>query len=676
MNRFLPCLAFLGVLAPLAAFAAKPAEKPFDATADVVKLLKQLTVKPKDWPQWGGSYHRNNTPDGKNIPIEWNLETGENILWAVPLGSQTYGNPVVANGKVYVGTNNGYGYLNRYPKAVDLGCLLCFDEATGKFLWQASSPKLPAGRVNDWPQQGICSTVYAEDKRVWYVTSRGEVMCLDSEGFHDGTNNGPFLAEANDHADEADIIWRYDLMGTLGVFQHNMCSCSVTCVGDLLFVNTSNGVDDNHLTIPAPKAPSFLCMDRNTGEVLWTDDSPGLNILHGQWSSPMYFEADGQAQIVFGGGDGWIYSFDPKGDGKKAKLLWKFDANPKESFYVLGGRATRNHIIGTPVFYDGNVYVAVGEDPEHGEGQGHLWCIDPTKRGDVSPSLVIDHKTKKEIPHRRLQAYFEYEPLFKWDKKTETQPAMEAIGQGKLTEGLVAEFKKKGVTIPEKFEAKLESETKKKVGGKERITNQTWIVTAKVDGEDKKWKIEIDSNSVRASVRTDEEEIPNKNSAVVWHYDAVDRNGNKKFDFEEIMHRSIGSVAIKNDLCFISDFSGLVHCIDAKQTDENGRPLVYWTKDMFDASWGSVLIVEDKVYAGDEAGDVLIFELSKEMKMLNDFDGQGSGVNIGSAVYSTPVVANDTLFISNKSMMFAIKEGAKLEGGVKPNTAAESGDAE
>ncbi len=571
MNRVTLCLVLCGMLVSQALSAAEP----FDPTADALALIAKMKVKPKDWPQWGGTNHRNNTPDGQNIPDLWDMESGENILWAAPLGSQTYGNPVVANGKVYVGTNNGFGYLKRYPAGTDLGCLLCFDEATGKFLWQASSPKLPAGRVNDWPLQGICSTVYCDDSRVWYVTSRGEVVCLDAEGFHDGENDGPFYAEPNENKDEADIIWRVDMMGQLGVFQHNMCSCSVTCIGDYLFVNTSNGVDDNHINIPAPNAPSFLCMDRNNGTILWTDGTPGKNILHGQWSSPTCFEVDGQAQVVFGGGDGWVYSFDPKGDGEKAKLLWKFDANPKESLYVLGGRSTRNHIIGTPVYYDGLVFVAVGEDPEHGEGQGHLWCIDPKKRGDVSPELAVD-KEGKPLDVRRLQ---------------NVDP-------------------KKG-----------------------------------------------------------EKAIPNPNSALVWHYDAVDANGNKKMDFEETMHRSIGSVAIKNDLCFISDFSGLIHCLDAKEVDENGRPKVYWTEDMFDASWGSVLIVDNKVYIGDEAGDVHVFELSKEKNLINT-------INVGSAVYSTPVAANDVLFISNKSMLFAIKQGAKLEGGVKPNNLVEGADAE
>ena len=74
-----------------------------------------------DWPQWGGTRERNNVPNVKNLPIEWNIgkfdrRTGEwdnekalNIRWYANLGSQTYGNPVIADGRVFVGTNNGAG---------------------------------------------------------------------------------------------------------------------------------------------------------------------------------------------------------------------------------------------------------------------------------------------------------------------------------------------------------------------------------------------------------------------------------------------------------------------------------------------------------------------------------------------------------------------------------------
>ena len=110
--------------------------------------------------------------------------------------------------------------------------------------------------------------------------------------------------------DEADVIWRLNMMKQLGTSQHNMASCSVTAAGDLLFVNTSNGVDEGHINLPAPSAPSFVCLDKNTGKVIWTDNSPGTNVLHGQWSSPAYAVLGGVPQVLFGGGDGWLYSFE------------------------------------------------------------------------------------------------------------------------------------------------------------------------------------------------------------------------------------------------------------------------------------------------------------------------------------------------------------------------------
>ena len=79
---------------------------------------------------------------------------------------------------------------------------------------------------------------------------------------------------------------------------------------------------------------------------------------------------------------------------------------------------------------------------------------------------------------------------------------------------------------------------------------------------------------------------PNPNSAAVWHYASYDPNKNGKIEFEETMHRTCGTVAIKDGLLFVADFSGLFHCLDAK----TGMP--YWTHDMLAAAWGSPLIVD------------------------------------------------------------------------------------
>ena len=340
---------------------------------------------------WGGSPGRNMVSAETGLPTEWDPESGMNIKWTAQLGSQAYGNPVVIGGKIFVGTNNQA--LRNSKLKGDRGVVMAFRESDGAFLWQAAHPKLPAGRVNDWPQQGICSGPYAEGDRIFYISNRAEVICADTEGFRDGENDGPYADEVNTSEIDEDIVWRFDMIDELDTFPHNLATCSPLVVGDLVFAVTANGVDETHINIPSPDAPSFIALNKNTGELVWEDASPGENILHGQWSNPSYGVIDGTAQIIFPGGDGWVYSFVPE----TGKLLWKFDCNPKESVWELGGSGTRNNIISTPVIWDNKVYIGVGQDPEHGESIGHWYAIDATKRGDITESGKVWHKGNEDF---------------------------------------------------------------------------------------------------------------------------------------------------------------------------------------------------------------------------------------------------------------------------------------
>ncbi len=352
----------------------------------VTPVLAEPLSKAKkgDWPMWGGSGDRNMVSGHKNIPATWNIEGKKNIKWIAPLGSQTYGNPVIVDGKIFVGTNNN-GLLRPDIKG-DKGVVVCLEEKTGKFLWQATHDKLPTGRVNDWPEQGICSSPWVSGNRIYYVSNRCEVICADVNGFLDG-NDGPFKDEKYKEKQDADFIWKLDMFEDYEVFPHNLATCSPVGAGDIVFVATSNGVDEGHLNIPVPDAPDFVAVDKNTGKLLWERFDVGEKVLHGQWSSPAYGVIGGEPQVIFAGGDGWCYSYEPK----TGKPLWKFDLNPKESKWILGGRGTRNNVIATPVVYDNKVFLCVGQDPEHGEGVGHLYAIDGTKRGDITESGKVWH---------------------------------------------------------------------------------------------------------------------------------------------------------------------------------------------------------------------------------------------------------------------------------------------
>lgn len=336
-----------------------------------------------DWPMWGGTIGRNMVNSTTGISLDFDPIEGKNILWTGELGSQTYGNPVVAGGRVYVGTNNGAGLRPKHPASEDRGVIMCFDEKSGEFQWQLTREKMPSGRVNDWPQQGICSSPSIVGDRMYVVTNRCELMCLDVEGFHDGENDGPYTDEVDNEELDADIIWILDMYNDLGVFPHNLATSSPVVHNDMIFLLTSNGVDEAHLELPSPRAPDFIAVNRETGEVVWENDDPFDQVLHGQWSSPAIGVVDGVAQVYFPGGDGILRAL----NAMSGEEIWRFDLNPKETVWELGGRGTRNAIISTPVFIEDSVLLAVGQDPEHGEGVGHLYRIDATKKGDISPEL-------------------------------------------------------------------------------------------------------------------------------------------------------------------------------------------------------------------------------------------------------------------------------------------------
>ncbi len=352
-------------------------------------------AKTGDWPMWGGSMDRNMVSGEKGIVAEWDIKTGKNIKWTSPLGSQSYGNPVIVDGRIFVGTNNNGNH--RPGIKGDKGVILCINQKDGKMLWQATHDKLPTGRVNDWPEQGICSSPYVEGKRIYYVSNRCELVCADAEGFLDGENDGPYKDEKYKEKQDADIIWIYDMIEELGAFPHNLATSSPVGYGDLIFTLTSNGVDEGHLNMPVPDAPAFIAVNKNTGKLVWENSAPGESTLHGQWSSPAVGMVNGKAQVIFAGGDGWCYSFEPK----TGKLIWKFDMNPKGSKWELGGRGTRNNIIATPVVYDNKVFLCVGQDPEHGEGPGHLFAIDATKKGDITESGRLWHYGGEDF-HRSM----------------------------------------------------------------------------------------------------------------------------------------------------------------------------------------------------------------------------------------------------------------------------------
>jgi outer membrane protein assembly factor BamB len=351
-----------------------------------------------DQPQWGQAWTRNLVSAERPVPDSFDPASGRNIRWSAPLGTETHATPVVARGRVFIGTNNGRARDSRHTG--DRSVLLCLDEATGDLLWQLVLPKLTNSIFWDWPRAGICSPPTVVGDRVYLLSNRGEMLCLDLEGMANG-NDGPFRDEARHSvpADaapiepgpkDADILWLFDIIASCRVRQHDQAHASPLVHGPFLYLNTSNGVDDSHKVIATPDAPSLIVLDRATGRLVAQDNEHiGPRIFHSTWSSPALAEVGGRPQIVFCGGDGIVYGFEPvptnapppAGPPRTLRRLWRFDpdpAAPKEEVHRFNSVVEGNRL-----------YITVGGDLWWGKNQAWLQCIDLARTGDLATNALL-----------------------------------------------------------------------------------------------------------------------------------------------------------------------------------------------------------------------------------------------------------------------------------------------
>ncbi|MEP6669662.1 MAG: PQQ-binding-like beta-propeller repeat protein [Chthoniobacter sp.] len=415
---------------------------PLLATAAI--FLAVTSAPAADWPAWGGCDLGRNMvsmetglpdtfkPGEKSTTGDGILPgTTENVRWVAKLGTFICGNPTVADGRVFIGTDDATLQGDTRLKRSKGGMVWCLDEKTGQMLWKLPVPVRPKERLPvdaHYGQQnlGVCSSPTIVGNRAYVVTSAAEILCLDVKGQADG-NDGPFQDEGQYIAGsknppvalektDGDIIWKYDLVDDLGICPHDVAACSVLVDGDILYCTSANGVNHEHTFCLHPDAPSFIALDARTGKLIATDtEDLGHRMWHCLWSPPTIGVVNGKKLVFFGGGDGVCYAFEALQSVPSApvtfKKVWSYDCDPAEfrhpegedEFnYYIGDKRKKyttnkddglflgpSEIIASPVFHDGRVYCTIGQDPMHGRGKGLLHCIDASKTGDVTQSGCI-----------------------------------------------------------------------------------------------------------------------------------------------------------------------------------------------------------------------------------------------------------------------------------------------
>lgn len=381
-------------------------------------LCVAVSASAADWPQWCGTDGKNMVSHEKGLPASFepgekrskektiDLATAKGVKWGVKICDAMYSSPSIVGGRVFIG-----GVESRE------GIFSCLDAATGKLLWQwrAKPREFPfsidgfhIGIYGIPAQMGVCASAAVDEDRVYFVTNRFDVVCLDAKGQPSGPEAG-----------KARVVWSFDMMEKLGVFPCDATNGSPVIDGDVLYVQTSNGVDRNSFQdttreknrkIPAPDAPNLIALDKRTGRLIATDDTRIMeHILHGQWSSPSLGTVRGRRLVFYGGGDGLCYAFEALASVPdkpvRLKTVWSCDLIPEEykvtdgldpvTRFCLGDKRVKgtwnkhdgsfvgkSEIIATPVLFKDRIYVAIGRDPDHGRGRGALHCIDATGTGD------------------------------------------------------------------------------------------------------------------------------------------------------------------------------------------------------------------------------------------------------------------------------------------------------
>jgi outer membrane protein assembly factor BamB len=334
---------------------------------------------------------------------------GSNVRWTAHVGSPVYSPPVIAQGKVLIGTLNNALFDDR--RSGSRSVLLCFDEKTGEFLWQLPLPKDYGISYFDTFCVGIASIPAVIGERAFLTTGRGEILCLDMNGLANG-NTGPYTDEArlftfrqDTHVlplskTDADIVWRYDIFGELKSKPHDTNNCAVLYYDGLLIINTGNAPDHTHVRVPNPEAPSMLIVDAAKGIPLARDTFDiGSDISHGQWCSPTFGKVGEKNMIFYGGGNGCLYAVEAPSrealwkrfeeNGKqlvRLETVWKFQGDPRAHQpggvvppFVMGLGSPSYTGLPSPILDDaGRIFMLFGYDAWNGARPYRSWlaCID------------------------------------------------------------------------------------------------------------------------------------------------------------------------------------------------------------------------------------------------------------------------------------------------------------
>lgn len=225
--------------------APPPPSSPFPSPEEVVR----------NWGVFRGP-GGNGVSTLTNVPVTWNMESGEGVLWKVKAPGPDPNSPVVWDKRLFLTS----GTAKKRE-------VFCYDADTGKLLWQKPVENVPKGGVAvELPEISggmACPTAATDGRRVYAMFANGDLAAFDYGG---------------------KMVWANSFAPLKNPYGH---AASLALWQDKVIVQLDHGEGDE-------KVSRLVVLNAADGKVAWEKPRE----THGTWSTPITIEAAGKPQII------------------------------------------------------------------------------------------------------------------------------------------------------------------------------------------------------------------------------------------------------------------------------------------------------------------------------------------------------------------------------------------